>query len=234
MIKYATKKKDSVVLLSAGLDSTVNFYAALNDTNVVLALTFNYGQKAATKEIERAKLITTENKVRHIVVDLPWLKDLGKSSLTHDNLSVPAGKNVAIDNAQMSESTAKSVWVPNRNGIFLNIAASYAESLVAEVIVPGFNREEAATFPDNSLDFVRAVRKAFVYSTATKVDIQCYTIAMSKIEIVDLGRKLNVPFEKMWPCYQSKEIWCGECESCKRTKRAFTAARLDLKNLFEK
>lgn len=234
MIKYASKKKESVVLLSAGLDSTVNFYAALNETSVVLALTFNYGQKAAVKEIERAKIIAAENKVKHIVVELPWLKDLGKSSLTHDNLSVPTGKNVAIDDAQISVSSAKSVWVPNRNGVFLNIAASYAESFVAEVIVPGFNREEAVSFPDNSLDFVRSMRKSFVYSTATKVDIQCYTIAMSKIEIVELGKKLNVPFEKMWPCYQSKELWCGECESCKRTKRAFTSARLDLKHLFEK
>lgn len=228
------KKKVSVVLLSAGLDSTVNFYAALNDTDIALALTFNYGQKAALKEISCAKKIAEDNKIKHQVVELPWLKDLGKSSLTHDNLAVPTGKNVVIDNIKVSEVTAKAVWVPNRNGVFLNIAASFAESLGAEVIVPGFNREEAITFPDNSLDFIRATRKSFGYSTANKIDIQCYTIAMSKIEIVDLGKKLLVPFENIWPCYQAKDRWCGECESCKRSKRAFLATRLDFKHLFEK
>lgn len=228
------KKKDSVVLLSGGLDSSVNFYAALNDSNVVLALTFNYGQKAAAKEIASAKRMADEKKVPHQVVDLAWFKDLGKSSLTHDNLSVPTGKNVAIDNVKVSEATAKAVWVPNRNAVFLSIAASFAESLSADVIVPGFNLEEATTFPDNSLDFIRSMRKSFGYSTANKVDIQCYTIAMSKIEVVDLGKKLLVPLEKTWPCYQAKERWCGECESCKRSKRAFLAARLDFKHLYEK
>lgn len=227
-------KKDSVVLLSAGLDSTVNFYSALVETNVKLAITFNYGQRAAQKEIECAQAIAKEKNVTHVVIDLPWLKDLGKSALTHETNIMPTGKSVSIDNPQISEATARSVWVPNRNGVFLNIAASFAESMNAEMIVPGFNREEAATFPDNSLDFIRSVRKAFVYSTSTKVDVQCYTIAMSKVEIVELGKKLNVPFEKIWPCYQAKEKWCGECESCLRTKRAFTVQRLDFKNLFLK
>ncbi len=228
------KKKDSVILLSAGLDSTVNFYAALQETNVVMAITFNYGQKSAVKEIERARLIAADHKVKHLVVDLPWLKDLGNSSLTHDKVSVPTGKYVSLDNKQLSQASARAVWVPNRNGVFLNVAAAYAESITAEIIVPGFNREEAITFPDNSFDFLRAVRKAFVYSTSIGVDIQCYTIAMGKTEIVELGKKLKVPFEKIWPCYQAKERWCGECESCKRSKRAFMAARLDLNNLFEK
>jgi len=229
-----TVKKTSVVLLSAGLDSTVNFYNALIETDVKLALTFSYGQKAALKEIERAKYIAEVNKVTHTVVDLPWLKNLGKSALTQDQYTMPVGKNISIDNLAVSTTSAKAVWVPNRNGVFLNVAASFAESIKADVIVPGFNREEAITFPDNSLDFIRSVRKSFIYSTATKVDIQCYTIAMSKIEIVELGKKLNVPFEKIWPCYQSKNIWCGECESCKRTKRAFVATRVELKHMFEK
>lgn len=227
-------KKDSVVLLSAGLDSTVNLYAALQETQVKLALTFDYGQKAATKEILHAKYLADINKVPHKVIDLSWLKNLGQSSLTQDKMAVPVGQRVSIDNKQVSESSAKSVWVPNRNGVFLNIAASFAESLKAEVIVPGFNREEAVTFPDNSLDFIRAARKAFIYSTSTQVDVQCYTIAMSKVEIVELGKKLQVPFEKSWPCYQSNELWCGECESCQRAKRAFAHANINLKTQFAK
>ncbi|MEQ1723052.1 MAG: 7-cyano-7-deazaguanine synthase QueC [Pseudobdellovibrio sp.] len=227
-------KKDSIVLLSAGLDSTVNFYAAKLETNIKLAITFDYGQKAAKKEIECARAIADSHKVKHQVVELPWLKNLGSSSLTSDATKVPTGKNISIDNQKVSESTARAVWVPNRNGVFLNIAASYAESIKAEILVPGFNREEAATFPDNSLDFIRACRKSFIYSTATQVEIQCYTITMGKTEIVELGKKLLVPFDKIWPCYQANDFWCGECESCQRAKRAFKVSRLDFRHLFEK
>ena len=41
---------------------------------------------------------------------------------------------------------------PNRNGGFLNVAASFAEKLGAGSVVVGFNREEAETFPDNTRD----------------------------------------------------------------------------------
>ena len=227
-------KKDSVVLLSAGLDSTVNLYSAMHDTQVKLALTFNYGQRAAQKEIERSAAIAADLGIPHQVIELPWLKGLGRSSLTDEKIRIPTGRDVALDNQQVSADSAKAVWVPNRNGVFLNIAASFAESLRAEVIVPGFNREEAVTFPDNSLDFIRSVRKSFTFSTATQVDIQCYTIAMSKVEIVELGKKMHVPFEKIWPCYQSRDRWCGECESCERSKRAFRAARVDCGSFFER
>lgn len=227
-------RKSSVVLLSAGLDSSVNFYAALQETGVKLALTFNYGQRSAEKEIAAAAELASINQVRHTVVDLPWYKDLGSSALTNSSKVIPVGKRVGIDNEVLSASSAKAVWAPNRNGLFLNIAASFAESLKADLIIPGFNREEAATFPDNSLDFIRIVRKALVFSTASAVDIQCYTIAMSKLEIVELGKKLQVPFEKTWPCYFAKEIWCGECESCQRAKRAYKLAKVDIKSMFEK
>ncbi len=227
------KKKSSVVLLSAGLDSTVNLYAALRETDVNLAITFHYGQKAAEKEIQQSKMIALGAKVPHVVVDLPWLKKLGHSSLTHDDGVVPTGSLVAIENKKISEKTAKSVWVPNRNGVFLNVAAAYAENLNADMLVPGFNAEEAATFPDNSFDFIRATRKAFTFSTANQIDVQCYTISMSKIEIVELGKKMLVPFQMTWPCYLAEDKWCGACESCQRAKRAFKLGHVDLAGQFK-
>jgi 7-cyano-7-deazaguanine synthase len=227
-------KNSSVVLLSGGLDSTVNLYAAKASGSVRLALTFDYGQKAAQKEIAAAKEITKECGVELKVIELPWFKSLGQSALNHADRQIPTGKNVAIDNVNISHATAKAVWVPNRNGLFLNIAACFAESLSAEIIVPGFNREEAVTFPDNSLDFIRSARKTFSYSTANKIDVQCYTISMGKTEIVELGKQLRVPFQKIWPCYQDLEKWCGVCESCQRSKRAFQVARVDLAGLYLK
>lgn len=225
-------KKKSVVLLSGGLDSSVNLAAALRDSEVDLVLTFDYGQKAAKKEIESSQKLTQFYKLKHKILELPWFKEF-HSGLIDANAAIPTGNQVAVDDIVVSQKTAKAVWVPNRNGIFLNIAAGFAESIGAHFVVPGFNKEEAATFPDNSFDFIRALRKSFAYSTGNHVDVHSYTIQMDKSEIVRLGRDMKLPFEMIWPCYLSKNLWCGQCESCQRAKRAFLHAHVDVSKLFE-
>nr|BFD67118.1 7-cyano-7-deazaguanine synthase QueC [Bdellovibrio sp. HAGR004] len=228
------KTKKVVVLLSAGLDSTVNAYEAMKHHHeIVLALTFNYGQRAAQKEIEHSAKIARHLGVPHKVVELPWFKDFNKSSLLVESQEVPTGAAVEIDNLQKSEETAKSVWVPNRNGIFLNIAAAYAEALGADAVIPGFNAEEAATFPDNSREFLEQATKALHYSTSNHVTVGCYTAHLTKPAIVRLGQGLRIPWELIWPCYFSGEKWCGQCESCLRSKRAFASANIDVKHLFK-
>ncbi|MFM6928263.1 MAG: 7-cyano-7-deazaguanine synthase QueC [Bdellovibrio sp.] len=227
-------QKKAVVLLSSGLDSTVNLFEAMKHGHeVVLALTFNYGQRAAKQEIAHSAKLAAYMGVPHKVMDVTWFKDFNKSSLLVDDQIVPTGKDVEIDNLEKSAESAKSVWVPNRNGIFINIAAAYAEALGADAVIPGFNAEEAATFPDNSKEFLEQATKSLFYSTANHVKVGCYTAHLKKPDIVRLGQGLKVPWELVWPCYFAGEKWCGECESCQRAKRAFDSANIDVSHLFK-
>lgn len=228
------QSKKVVALLSSGLDSTVNVFEAIKHNHeVVLALTFNYGQRAAVKEIEHSAKIAKYLNIPHKVMDVTWFKDFNKSSLIVEDQEVPTGKDVEIDNLQKSADTAKSVWVPNRNGIFINIAAAYAEALGADAVIPGFNAEEAATFPDNSREFLEQATKSLWYSTSNHVSVGCYTAHLNKPDIVRLGQGLKVPWELIWPCYFSGDKWCGQCESCQRAKRAFASANIDVAHLFK-
>ncbi|MFN8845412.1 MAG: 7-cyano-7-deazaguanine synthase QueC [Bdellovibrionales bacterium] len=217
-----------VVLLSGGLDSTVNLYEAHRAGNVKLALTFDYSQRAVNPEIATAKRLCSLLNVPHKVVKLSFFEDLGQSSLVDKSQNVPTGADISMDDLKQSHKTAQSVWVPNRNGIFMNIAAGFAESLAADTVVPGFNLEEAATFPDNSEDFLKALNGSLKYSTQQKVKTHCFTTHLSKTQIVKRGLELGVPFELIWPCYFSEEHWCGKCESCQRSRRAFEANGLEL------
>lgn len=210
----------AVVLLSGGLDSTVNLYQAVRHYDVVCALTFDYGQRAAQREKQAAEKFCQKLNVPHRSISLEWMKELGKSSLTNHKENVPMGEEVSIDDLSISQKTAKSVWVPNRNGVLLNIAAAVAESLNASVVVPGFNREEATTFPDNSTDFMNALDHCFSFSTANHVEVKCFTAELNKTEIVRLGRELEVEFSWLWPCYFDGAELCGRCESCQRYYRA--------------
>lgn len=210
----------AVVLLSSGLDSTVNLYVTMTHYEVVRVLTFDYGQRAALKEISQSQKICSLLQLPHQVIELPWFKEITHTALVNRSESIPQGDSVKIDNLAQSQKTAKHVWVPNRNGVFLNIAASVAEGLGADYVVPGFNKEEAATFPDNSIEYMAALDRSFSFSTANKVKIFCSTANKNKTEIVKIGRELNVPFNLMWPCYFSGEKICRQCESCQRFLRA--------------
>jgi 7-cyano-7-deazaguanine synthase len=226
--KKRRKKSSALVLFSSGLDSTVNLFWALEKLHIVEAVTFLYGQRAQSAELRQAKKICSRYKIKHHIINLPFISQFGGSSLTDKSKSIPTRKQVSMDDLKVSQKTAKSVWIPNRNGIFMNVAAGLAESRGLDMIIPGFNAEEAATFPDNSEDYLKKVEEALEYSTANQVKARCVTVKMNKTQIVELGLKLNVPFEMMWPCYFSGKTWCRQCESCQRSLRALHAAGLTL------
>lgn len=221
----------AVVLLSGGLDSSVNLYEAYKNYNIVKVLTFNYGQKAYRQELKSSQLLCKDLKLNHQIIDLDWLCAISSSSLTDQNQEVPNTKQIDIHSVESSLETAKSVWVPNRNGLFLNIAASIAEGLKAQVVIPGFNLEEAQSFPDNSKAFLQACNEVFKISTQNSIEVKCYTIDSNKPEILKRSQQIKLPLSYIWPCYQDKEMWCVDCESCLRFKHACEIEGLNFEEL---
>jgi 7-cyano-7-deazaguanine synthase len=203
---------NGVAILSGGLDSTVSLAVAAKRMNVLLALTFDYGQRAAKRERAAAGKIARHYRIPHRVIAVPWLADLTGTALVNRRAALPRN--------EMSVRSAKAVWVPNRNGVFIEIAAAHAESMGATRLITGFNREEAVTFPDNSPEYVDAVNRALSYSTANGVRVVSFTADLDKPQIVALGRRLDAPLKHIWPCYEGGRTWCGECESCLRSLRA--------------
>jgi len=222
-------RASAVVLLSSGLDSAFNLLKAQEQFNVALALTFDYGQRAARREVERGEKLAKHFNVAHKVIQLPWFKEFTRTTLVNHSMKMPAGTDVSIDNPQVSKETAKAVWVPNRNGIFLNIAAGFAEGLGANFVIPGFNLEEAQTFPDNSGAFMKALDACFTFSTQSRVITHCYSTGLNKSQIVKEAKRLDLPFKLLWPCYQDGDKWCGICESCQRFERALQANGLNIR-----
>ncbi len=223
--------KRYVVLLSAGLDSSFNLWRCRAEGEIALAITYDYGQRAATQEIKYAAKQCAELGIAHKVLALNWFADFADSALINSDLALPHGDEVDIESLDRSRQTAQRVWVPNRNGIFLNIAAAYAEHLGAQAIVPGFNREEAATFPDNSVDFSQAINHSLSYSTATGVRVESFSSHLDKSEIVAEALKWQVRLDLVWACYFAGPEPCGNCESCQRFLRALSknhAAKLQV------
>ena len=215
----------------------VSLALAKKETEVVLGLTFDYGQKAASDEIKAASKIAKHYCVPHKTIALDWLKQITKTSLVSERMQIPTVNEHDLNSKlEITRSNAKAVWVPNRNAAFVSIAASFAESLGADLIVAGFNSEEAVTFPDNSIQFVSACNQLLRFSTLSKPKVISYVQSYNKCGIVNTGIKLGVPFELIYSCYRAGgvpaahlparqgragKMMCGECESCSRIKKAF-------------
>lgn len=209
----------SIVLLSSGLDSAVNFLWARRETKILKAITFDYGQKSGQKEIYYASRLCKRYSVPHEIIRLEFLEKIDKSTLGKEGRP-PILREEDLKKKEITLRSARAVWVPNRNGLFLNIAACFAEALGAELIVTGFNKEEAETFPDNSLQFVKIANEFFKYSTLVKPKVISYTQDMTKKEIVRKGMEFGLSFELIWSCYLGERKMCGKCESCLRLKSA--------------
>lgn len=215
----------SIVLLSSGLDSMVAFKKAYDMCEKVICLTFDYGQRAAPKEIACAARICDIYGVEHHIIRLPWFDDFRGALTGHGEVPTPATED--LDNIDKCLDTAKAVWVPARNMVFLSIAASFAENYDFDLITTGLDMEEAVTFPDNSKEFIDLFNRTMEYGTLNKPKIHAPLAELSKTDIVRLGQGIDAPMHYSWSCYFAGERPCGECESCKRRARAFLNAGVE-------
>ncbi len=209
-------KNLAIVLLSSGMDSAV--CASIASQNHRLAfLHFQYGQKSYKKELECfKKLIEYFKPEKYYILDIPFLKEIGGSSLTSENVEIPEDDDAPIP----------STYVPFRNGIFLSLATAWAEVIGAKKIFIGVNEVDFSGYPDCREAFIKAFNQAINLGTRpeTQIEIEIPLIKLSKKEIVELGIKLGTPFHLTWSCYREGEKACGRCASCKLRLKAFKEA----------
>ena len=209
-------RKKAVILLSGGLDSTTTLYYAKAKGYDCFCLMFDYGQRHK-KEVRAAVKLAKLNKCRYTIVKiaLPW----SKSALTDLAVKIPKntgkiGKNIPV------------TYVPARNTIFFSFAASYAESIGAKRIFIGANALDYSGYPDCRPKYIKAYEKAVNLGTKSgvtgkKIRIETPLIALTKAEIIKLGRKLGVPYQLTWSCYRGEKLPCGTCESCLLRNKGF-------------
>ncbi len=199
-----TMNKKAIILLSGGLDSLVSLTISNKEYNIAKALFINYGQKPYEKEHSSCKKICQYFNIDLETIELDWYCKISQNSALNKN---------NIDDA-------KSYWMPNRNGLFLNIAGAYADSLDFKYIIIGANKEEASTYSDNSIDFIKSISKLFETSTKNQVKVLAPLVEMDKNSIIKKAIETNAPLEFIWSCYDNKEKHCGKCPSCEFLKKA--------------
>jgi len=209
-------KQKAIVLFSSGLDSTTVLYYAMSKGYECHCLIFDYGQKHS-KEVNNAKIFAKSLKLNYHVVktSIPW----DTSSLINKNKKIPEHK-------QIKEGFVPSTYVPGRNTIFLSYAISYAETIKAKKIFLGINAVDFSSYPDCTPQYLKSMQQV-MKALNNGIEICAPIEKYSKAQIIKLGTKLNVPYEKTWSCYNGKNKPCGKCDSCKLRAKGFKEAGID-------
>ena len=198
-------KKQAVLSLSGGMDSsTVLLHLLANDYQVT-ALSFDYGQKHSV-ELKRAQqLIDYLNKkgyeVKYQKITLQGLVSLLDSNLVKGGEDVPEG--------HYEEDNMKDTVVPNRNKIFSSIIQAVALSLAqvrgCEVkIAMGIHAGDHAIYPDCRQEFRDADYNAFVEGNWDADKVTYYTPYLDgdKFDILKDGErcceKLGLDFNQVY------------------------------------
>lgn len=214
--------KRAVVLLSGGLDSATALYWARRKGFKATALTVHYGQRHI-RELAAARALARSVGADWVPVrlSLPWLKASSLVDRKKRLPDLPAGR--------IGQGPIPSTYVPGRNTVFLSLAASLADAAGAEAVVIGSNAQDFSGYPDCRPEFNAAFQKAARLGTrrgaeGKKLALLAPLQHLDKAGIVRLARRLKVPLELTWSCYQGGRRPCGRCDSCKLRARGFAAA----------
>ena len=214
--------KKCVVLFSGGIDSTTALYWARRRYDRVSALSFDYGQRHKV-ELRLARRLTRRLRIRHNIIKVD-LRQIGGSALTDRRIALPR-----LRSADEIDEGVPASYVPFRNGIFLALAAAWAETKAVPDIICGFNIIDSPNYPDTRMPFVKAMERAVRLGTAAgsrglRLRILAPFLCLAKSAIIRKGLSLGADYSYAISCYGGKEAPCGKCSACLLRERAWLEA----------
>ena len=211
--------KDSLLVLSGGMDSTTMLYEYQD--RIALALSFHYGSNHNDKELAFAKLHCQRLGIEHIIITLQFIKEHFNSSLLQGSEAIPEGN--------YDEQNMKSTVVPFRNGIMLAIAAGMAENRGLQYIMLANHSGDHTIYPDCRPEFVKAMDSAVCAGTWNNVRLLTPYTNISKAEIARHGLQLGINYDETWSCYKGGDKPCGVCGTCREREQALKEACITFK-----
>ncbi|MBA1348562.1 7-cyano-7-deazaguanine synthase [Rhizobium sp. WYCCWR 11146] len=208
-----------VVILSGGIDSSVLLYSAVDAGKQVTLFHGYYNKPSSQHELAFAKWAS---QIFHLPLEIVDL-----SGITSMQVGYVDPIQIASDEADM-----KAEELNNENAIsgfhtLISVAAYFTQITGNEAFALGLISEQAARRPDlrNALDlFEQFIGK--LNPLAPPPTILSPLVNMPKKDVIKLGAKLGVPFDRTWSCsaaIQSSKH-CGVCAQCTERKQAFADA----------
>lgn len=215
--------KDSVIVLSGGMDSTTMLYEFKDQ--IAMAITFDYGSLQNAEEQKYAKMHCNRLGIKHVVIPLDFMHKYFKSALLGTPDDIPEGS--------YADENMKSTVVPFRNGIMLSIACGIAESNNLRRVMIANHSGDHSVYPDCRPEFVKAMSEAMTSGTYANVEIFAPYTNISKKDIALHGKSLGIDYSETYSCYKGGKIHCGKCATCRERHEAIISAGLEDNTKYE-
>ena len=212
-----SEMKDSVLILSGGVDSTTLLYD--EQARIALAISFDYGSKHNAREIPFARMHCERLGIKHITIPLDFMTQYFVSSLLEGGEEIPEG--------HYADENMKSTVVPFRNGIMLSIAVGIAESNGLKYVMMANHGGDHTIYPDCRPEFVDAFDQAAAAGTFVNVHLRSPYTNITKGDIARRGKALGIDYSETWSCYKGGEHHCGKCGTCVERREAFADAGIE-------
>lgn len=221
------------LLYSGGLDGFVILHSLLElqrekalPPGELIALTFDYGQRAGQMEIEAAITECRRLGVTQRIIGIHHLFSEQASALI---------SGAALPSDHYAAPSQKVTEVAGRNAVLLTIAMSYAYSEALKAggharVYSGINWDPDqpgnSIYPDCRPGFLRAMETTFYHATEGRVMLKTPLEGFTKPEILRYGQEAGLePFDfaRAYSCYAGGEKPCGKCAACTKRAAAFAA-----------
>ena len=214
--------KSAVILLSGGLDSStlLHYVKSKLDGRPLYALTIRYGQKHVRETACAVAQARAAGVAEHRQVDIAFFGELvaGASALTDPAVPVPALAELAP--LQLDQPPT---YVPNRNMLFLALAAAFAEAKGVTDVFYGAQAQDRYGYWDCTPEFLDRMNAVLLLNRRQPIVLHAPFMMMRKSEILKIGLDLGVNYAETWSCYRGEDQPCGVCPSCVERRAAFDA-----------
>ena len=206
--------KDSVIILSGGMDSTTLLYEYKE--KIGLAITFDYGSTQNARERQYAVKHCERLGIRHLIIPLDFMHRHFKSALLGSADDIPEG--------HYASENMKSTVVPFRNGIMLAIACGIAESNGLHRVMIANHGGDHTIYPDCRPAFIAGMNSAMEAGTYEGVELFAPYTNLTKSDIARRGKALGIDYAETYSCYKGGERHCGRCGTCVERREALADA----------
>jgi len=156
----------------------------------------------------------------HQQIDIAFFGELvaGASALTDPAMPVPA-----LDELAPGQLDQPPTYVPNRNMLFLALAAAFAEARGITDVFYGAQAQDRYGYWDCTPEFLNRMNAVLGLNRRQPIVLHAPFMLMRKSEILKIGLDLGVNYAETWSCYRGQDKACGVCPACVERRAAFNA-----------
>lgn len=217
----------AVVLLSGGLNSAVAA-AVTREQYEPFFLHVAWGHRTGERETA-----CFEQLIAAMRTDKTMIADLSCMALFGGNARV--SKRLSIDDANALGKDTPTTFALGLIPSMLSVAAAWASAVGAHRIIIGLGEDYrlpgpvmSTLYPDYRHEFLQTFNLMLEYAKpqGRELLVEAPLISLSRPEVIKLGSRLNVPWEKTWSCYRNCDSPCGRCLGCANRANGFLKAGL--------